>query len=213
MRASLLAAATLFGALSAAAQQYSFEGTVDYQVQNGATMLYASGQGIVRLDISGQRGSMATILDPAKNTMTVVMAAQKMYMVREMPDLKGAAAAADSDAKITNTGKTDVVAGTKCEVWTGQSSRGTFEVCAARDMGSFFVGMGGRREPPEWAKQLKGNFFPLRVINAQGETVLLATKIERKKLDASYFAVPADYKKMDMPPMPGMGGAPPPPND
>ena len=210
MRAPLLAAAMLLSVLSAAAQQqYSFQGAVDYQLQNNATMTYSSGQGMVRLDIGGQRGSMMTILDPAKNTMTVVMAAQKMYMVRPMPDVKDMPASDDADAQINNTGKTDVIAGVKCEIWSGKSSHGNFEICAARDMGAFFVGMGGRSEPPAWAKQLKGNFFPLRVIDAKGETVLLATKIEKKKFDASYFAVPADYKKMDMPPMPGMGGAPP----
>jgi hypothetical protein len=204
MRTTLATIAAVLSVLPAAAQQYTFEGSVDYQMQKDATMTYSSGQGMVRLDIAGQRGSMATLIDPAKRTLTVMMSAQKMYMVRPMPEI---GSGSDSSAKLTNTGKTDVVAGVKCEIWTGQGEHGTFTVCAARDMGSFFAGMGGRREAPEWAKELRGNFFPLRVVNGQGETVMLATKVERKKLDKSLFTVPADFTKMEMPA--GMGAPPP----
>ena len=48
--------------------------------------------------------------------------------------------------------------------------------------------------------------FPLKVTRVDGAAVMEVTKIEKKALDASMFAPPADYQKLEMP-----TGAPPPP--
>ena len=213
--ASILALALALLAAPAAAQQTAFEGTVTFQTDHGGTMMYSVWKGLARMDVGTQHGAVATIIDPAKKTLLILLPDQKMYMQKDLPDAPApdTHGGADSAFKLTNTGKTDVVAGVKCEIWHAVSSSGTTDVCAARDMGGFFPGNAMRNEPPPaWAQGLRGNFFPLRVTDATGKMLLLATKVEAKKFDASYFAVPAGFTKLDipagMPGMPTMGGPP-----
>ena len=59
-------------------------------------------------------------------------------------------------------------------------------------------GPGSRRDAPAWARGMKG-FFPLRVTDEQGATVLEVTAIEPKAVDAALFSPPADYTAMSMP--------------
>jgi Domain of unknown function (DUF4412) len=40
--------------------------------------------------------------------------------------------------------------------------------------------------------------------NGQPKTIMEVTGVERKSLDDSLFAVPADYKKTEIPGIPGM---------
>ena len=63
---------------------------------------------------------------------------------------------------------------------------------------------------PEFAKFVEGGAFPLKIAqieNGQSKTIMEVTGVERKSLDDSLFAVPGDYKKMEIPGMPGMPGA------
>ncbi|HMX25522.1 MAG TPA: DUF4412 domain-containing protein, partial [Blastocatellia bacterium] len=61
---------------------------------------------------------------------------------------------------------------------------------------------------PEFAKFVEGGAFPLKISqveNGQSKTVLEVIRVERKSLDDALFSVPADYKKMEIPGMPGSG--------
>jgi hypothetical protein len=107
--------------------------------------------------------------------------------------------------KITKTGRTNVVAGYKCEEWDIVSPKGErAQVCVASEGASFFevptVGL-----PPDqvWAKELfDGQHLPLRFIayDAAGgeETRMEVTRLERKTIADTAFAIPADYAVVDL---------------
>src|SRR5262249_46082769 len=127
--------------------------------------------------------------------------------------------------KVTSTGKTETVAGLSCEHWL-LGDKQNMDMCLAKGMGYF--GFGGQSDGildklknlalrekfkaqldanPEFAKFAEGGAFPLkiaRVENGQSKTVMEVTTIERKSLDDSLFTVPADYKKMELPKIPGL---------
>jgi hypothetical protein len=105
----------------------------------------------------------------------------------------------------------DTVAGYTCEYYAvGQAQEG--EICAAKGLGMFGMGqspMGGGASGalaalanPEYATFFKDGFFPLKFVKlekGQRQTMLEATQIEKKALEASLFAPPPDYKEMKMP--------------
>ena len=49
--------------------------------------------------------------------------------------------------------------------------------------------------------------FPLKSVEIDGSgketSRMVVTKIEKKSLDGSLFAIPADYKRVDLPKLPG----------
>lgn len=199
-------------AMTAAAQGKSFEGTVTFEARGGpqekTTLVYSIKGPRVRMDPQDAAAEMFMVMDMNAKTMTMVMPGENMYMEFPIPDDEGKEGAAPSVTPV-NTGRTDVVAGRKCEIWTMKEKGEEFEMCVARDMGTF---MGGgspmtRAASPAWQRELrKGGFFPLRVIQKGGSgdhAVLVATKVEEKSLDEGMFKPPAGAKKMAMPP--GMG--------
>jgi hypothetical protein len=214
--AAALALATMTPApQSLLAQNKPFEGTVTFQASGnrdeGGTFAYSIKGSRVRFEPQNARMPMYMIMDLEDKVMRMVMTGQNMYMEMPIPEAEGDEAAASKNAP-TNTGRTDEVAGRKCEIWTMTEDGREFEMCIARDMGAFMQGGGpmarGRRAPPAWQAELrKGGFFPLRVVEKSGSgsnPVLVATKIEERKLDDSLFTVPSGMQKMSMPP--GMGG-------
>jgi hypothetical protein len=220
---SISATATLIALVAAvaggaSAQGKSFEGTVTFEGGGGrgesGGFAYSIKGSRVRFEPQGGRMPMYMLMDMEAHTMRVVMTAQNAYMEMELPDADDASAAASKNAPV-NTGRTDEVAGRTCEIWTMSEDGKEFEMCLARDMGTFMQGGGpmmgrGRAAPPAWQRELrKGGFFPLRVAEKTGgtaKTVLVATKVEEKKLDDALFDVPAGANKMSMPP--GMGRRP-----
>ena len=217
MRATLRSLFALsFAEPAHAGAQATFEGTVTFQIERGATMVYSIGRSMMRIDVTGPHGAIATIIDPKTRLLTIIVADRRMYLQRPMPDTTGKRMRALADSvKLTDTGKGDVVAGVKCEIWHVTAPKAEYDVCAASDMGGFFPGIGGRRTPvPAWAQKMRGDFFPLRVTDAPGTVVLLATKVERKALDPALFQVPAGFAKLDMETggegMEGPGHPPPP---
>jgi hypothetical protein len=82
---------------------------------------------------------------------------------------------------------------------------GQVDVCLAKGMGSFIMGgsMGSRGRgsdaPPEVLSRLGNDAFPLKVTDPKrGATLFEVTKIEKKSLDDSMFAIPDGYQKIDM---------------
>lgn len=201
-----------------AAQGKTFEGTVTFHTvadEDVGSFTYSMKGSRARFEPQAVRMPMYMILDMQKEVMLMVMTGENMYM--EMPldneDSQG------DEVKMpdpVNTGKTDVVAGRSCEIWrlNDPEEEKTYEMCLARDMGMFMQGsnpMGGSgAASAAWQAELrKGGLFPLRVVEKSGgasKQVLVATKIEEKKLDDSLFTVPSGMKKMEMPG--GMGRRP-----
>jgi hypothetical protein len=120
--------------------------------------------------------------------------------------------------KLTETGKQETIAGYTCEHWL-MGDKQDIDMCVAKGLGYF--GMGGQgggglgslknlafgpkllaeaAAHPEWVKFLEGGAFPLKITALEDGKVKMnmeATRIERKSLDDSLFAVPPDYKELN----------------
>lgn len=218
-------AMTALCTLPAAAQ---FEGSVTWAVGKKQTPMTQTYKGsMVRTDMTGQRGrSGAMIIDGAAKTMTMMMPEQKMYMKWDLEQMRNEHTT-HKTPKITDTGKSETIAGKSCQVYRYAEDAGkpeTMEMCVAKGMGNFMMGrspMGrGRGEGegddvseiasnPEFQKLYKDGFFPLRISKVKGDSVttqMIATKLEPGSVDASLFQVPSDYQEMKMPA--GMGPMP-----
>jgi len=216
----------LLAAVSTAHAQAAFEGVVKFKVGQATdagemTQMYKGTK--VRMEFAGAKGQgAAMIMDVGGRSMLVLMPQQKMYMVmdmkrmaemaKRMPGAKEAppAGAAGEAPKVTDTGKSETVAGYSCENYIVGDTQKT-QICAAKGLGTFGMGQSpmGRMGTsplssitanPLYAKLWKDGFFPLKIVNLEkNETVMEATQVEKKSLDASLFAPPSDYQEMKMP--------------
>ncbi len=165
---------------------------------------------------------------PAKKGYALTHA-QKMAMVLDFEKLKAmpkgqgipgmpggpSTGAPKTPPKIEKTGKKDVVAGYTCEIWNVMNEGKKAELCTAEGISWIDVTDLGMASPEMTlaAVASEANRFPLRVIsfgaNGAEEIRMEATKVEKKKLDDARFAVPPDYRVLDMSAlMGGLGGIP-----
>lgn len=168
------------------------------------------------------------LMDLSAKTQTMLMPQTKTYMsmnqdsgkLKEMAD---AAARMSGQAntndlyKVTTTGQTETVAGYSCQHWLMGSNKQT-DVCLAKGLGQTgsildqlkTLGLDEQAKAqiqanPEFLKFAENGAFPMKMSqteNGQSKTIMEVTNVERKTLDDSLFAVPPDYKKMDIPGMP-----------
>ncbi|MEP6692673.1 MAG: DUF4412 domain-containing protein [Gemmatimonadaceae bacterium] len=245
-----VAAAALVGAGAAAAQN-GFNGTITFRSYEksgpGQTMVQTTKGHRLRFDMgSGEGGGTkekgAWMMDGDSHTTTILIPERKQYMQITPDDIKrnaermtsspratAARARVDSVMKaskydITKTGRTETVAGVKCEVYhaSGMSNGRKHEgdVCVADGVGfalldmamggGAMMGMGNpaSRMPEMNALRdlLKGNRGVLKlteVENGQNVTRLEAIKIDRTTPSDAVFAVPPGYTKFEMPSFPG----------
>lgn len=217
-------AVTALCTLPAAAQ--GFEGTVTWEMGPKARQMSQTYKGTkVRTEMGGPRGRQGVmIMDASTKTMTMLMPDEKMYMVMSMEDMAGQMEdqGKPKTPKLTDTGKSETIAGKTCQVYRYAEDTGkpeTLEMCVAKGMGFFMGGgeggpMGGMRGRgegpnltaiagnPEWARRYKDGFFPLRISKVAGDKVtpeMVATQVEAKSIDASAFAVPEGFTEMKMP--------------
>ncbi len=222
---ALLAVTAAVAAPALAAAQGSFEGTVTYQVNNdngkAQTMEYAVKGSKVRFNMSGESTGMMAggggIYDTQTGTMTTVIPQMKAYMTMNLGDAaSGSKMAAHMDSamshyKVTKTG-TETVAGTSCDdydVVDTKTNDHSF-ACVAHGMGNWMMmgkgnmgrgGFGTSFQSQQLADLFKDGFFPLKMGKYKGgkpDVQMVATKIERKSMDASEFAPPPGYKEMNM---------------
>ena len=192
--------------------QDPFEGTVTFEARGergeASEFEYSMKGKRIRFEPQDPGTPMYMVMDLEAEVMRMVMTGENMYMEIPIPDAESETTTKSSNEPV-KTDRTDEVAGRKCEIWTMTDGGKSFEMCVARDLGTFMQGAGpmSRNATPAWQRELrKGGFFPLRVVektSGADKTVLVATKIEQGKLDDSLFGVPAGAKKMSMPP--GMG--------
>ncbi|HEU5169695.1 MAG TPA: DUF4412 domain-containing protein [Gemmatimonadales bacterium] len=217
------------GLSPAAVSAQGFEGTVTYAVHpassNPGQLLYQIKGTKVRTDMSmaGTQGPAASaymLMDMSTGTMTSVMPAQKMYMTMDFKamseQMRQASKApehkpAGPPPKITKTGRTETIAGHKCEHYL-MGEKQESDICAAKGLGMFMAGQtghgrgmfGGASLPAgyeQYEEFVKDGFFPLKMSQIKGgkeEVVMQATSIEKKSLDPSLFAVPDGYKELNM---------------
>jgi hypothetical protein len=172
----------------------------------------------VRVEMPGREGPhSAIVMDAGAQKGIILMPKQHMYM--ELP--MGEAAQNQQDlasvaksAVIVKTGKTDTILGYTCDIVLVKSEYGDSEVCTSKELGQFVSqrmaqprmgrqgGTGHGERDYAWAKELGKGFFPLRAVTRDeaGKELnrLEATKIDKKPLDSSLFAVPDGYTKFDM---------------
>src|SRR5690606_11029151 len=94
----------------------------------------------------------------------MLLPAQKSYMEMQLPETEELDGSANHVEPV-RTGKSEVVAGHKCDYWTVKEDSGQVDVCVASDMGGFrafsnkSVGSAS-----EWQKAIGDDSFPLKVI-------------------------------------------------
>jgi hypothetical protein len=168
-----------------------------------------------------------TLMDLSSGTVTMLFPQTKTYMTMNGGEMAEEMTKGDGKGpsfdfpKVTSTGKTETIAGITCEHWLMDEKT---DVCMAKGLGYFGGGSNNildklknlaLREKikaqlntnPEFAKFIEGGAFPLKMAqieNGQSKTIMEVTAVERKSLDDSLFNVPADYKKSEIPGMPGM---------
>ena len=185
--------------------QSKFEGSITMALTapDGTTEInYLVRGDQIRFSMPGGGGMGYVVRDAGKNTTMVVMPSQRMYMdVTAMQAMvPGAAAKAAKTPDVKLTGKKETIAGVECEHMTVTAPDGQYDVCGAKGFGSFAsLSPMGRGNSGSGLDQLGKDFFPLKVQKVGGGVSMHVTKIEKKSLDASMFAVPEGFQKMEMP--------------
>ncbi len=245
-----LVAAGVIGARAANAQA-AFTGVITFRSYGSGGKVETLTQTMrghrVRFDMgsgadAGAKAKGAWMIDGDSHTTTILIPERKQYMQFTAEDIKrnadrmaaspGAAAMRarlDSATKngkldVTKTGRTETVAGVKCDVYhvvgvsRGKKKEGEFCVAdgvgfALLDMavgGGGMGAMGGNPAAgiPEIAALrdvLKGNRGILKITeieNGQSVTKLEAIKIDRATPSDAAFAIPAGFTKFEMPAFP-----------
>jgi len=166
-----------------------------------------------RMEIARTDGQTQVILfDAGTKTMQMGLPGQKSYMEFSLKSERDESLQDALDAqRIERTGQTDKIAGYTCEVWRvidKEQSRVKSDLCVAKGFGkaaTFWIDPKEirRSSQPAWVKQLvEEGGFGLRSIQfdeAGKESLRMeVVRIDKKGLDASLFAFPADWARQDM---------------
>lgn len=214
--AALLAAAPLGAQWQGVVNFRSQRSLADESDTTGLQYIEGAG-GMAKMNVQDREGGpVSVIFNKSQNTATIVMTARQMYMTMPMDKSQAEVQEKMAKSKITDTGKSEVVAGHKCEVFHASDAEDGTETdaCIASDMGTFAMfnapGSQGRGGPQSMLSKVQsffgakgGGFFPLKVTTYKGgkiEETFTATSIESKSVPASEFAVPAGFTAMQ-----GMG--------
>jgi|SRR5262245_2867421 len=172
-----------------------------------------------RVDLSG-----STIMDLKSGIQRRINVEEKTYSELDMRKFEFGIADDDTEdqtlPKFTRTGKTETIAGYTCEYYQLEY-RGKINFCVAKGLayipsgndfrgGSFQIFSSqnpqkSMKTDPEFKKLEESGAFPLKMTfdeKGQEKPYMEVTRIERKSLDDSFFEVPADYKKVEMPGIP-----------
>jgi len=204
----MLRAALLLALCSSLAAAQTFEGAISMTMtaDNGRSvpLTYQVKGGKIRYDMAGPAGQLGVVLDPGAQKMIVIMTAQRMVMESELSAPTTPAGKPSGAAPtISRTGRTEMIAGYKCEhILITDSDGSTVDACITSELGAAFQMPGAgnpmaQRAQPAWTSQLGRDAFPLKI--QRGDKVSLeVTKVERKTVEASLFEAPPDFQKMNM---------------
>ena len=237
LAACTLALTALAVAPAPAAAQTGFEGVITFQQYNKSdgthdTMVQTSRGNKVRWDgMGGKNNTM--IFDGDSHTMIMVNPEEKSYMTVTQADMDQMAAmmkpmadrmkqkkgASDDDFKVdlTKTGRTETVAGTRCDVWHGttmeEGKKKEGEACVAQGVGFALYDVmlnnpmtkqmrGSMQESMAKYKQMmsggKGLLKMTSIDNGKTTVDMVATKIEKKSVSDDAFKPPAGYTGQSM---------------
>jgi hypothetical protein len=183
---------------------------------------HPEGQAVMLWDL--ENAKMTTLMPMRKMYMTIDMRQTAESMKNHPQDLEKIGDEDRKFPKLTETGKRETIAGYTCEHWL-MGEKQNMDICVAKGLGYFGAGgQGGggfstlknlafspklladAASHPEWVKFLEGGAFPLKMTSTEDGKVTMnmeATKIDKKSLDDSLFAVPPDYKEFSMGPLNG----------
>lgn len=170
-------------------------------------------------------GKAYVLAMPADKKLYAVMDDKKQAVLVDLDQLAaqaksfgGAAAHAPSHGsppQVEKTGKTEIVAGYKCEIWHIVSEKSVGDLCIAEQGTSWFhIPLSGVPAEYAWASEITdGKHFPLRFVaseNGVEQGRVEVTSIQKKALAADQFQVPAGYAVLNLQQMLGalMGGMP-----
>lgn len=236
LAACALALTTVVVAPVPAAAQTGFEGVITFQQYHKSdgthsTMVQTTKGHKVRWDGMGGQGS-TMIFDGDSHTMIIVEPGKKSYMTVTQADMDQMAAmmkpmadrmkqkkGSDDDFKVDlkNTGRTETVAGTRCEVWHGTTTEDgkakEGEACVAKGVGFAVYDVmlnnpmtrqmrGSMEESMAKYKEMmsggKGLLKMTSIEDGKPTVDMVATKIERKSVSDDAFKPPAGYTGQSM---------------
>jgi hypothetical protein len=205
MKLRTLALTLLVSASPLTAQ--AFEGSVTMNMTsddgNSRSMTYMIKGGKMRFDPPGAQ--ISVVIDPAAQRMIVIMNAQRMYMERDFASTMASIQqqTVGKTPAIVRTGRTEMIAGYKCEHVTITDDDGTaVDACISSELGGFRLPAASNPMSPQkeagWMSQVGATSFPLKVTK-NGKTIMSVSAIEKKSLDSALFAAPEGYTSFAMP--------------
>lgn len=198
--------------------------TIVFGIKSPKARLEIANQAVADNPLLAQGG--AVLIDPPAKKAFVLIPARKQAMVIDFEKMKaqrsvrlpgqpGGGAVLTEPPKVEKTGKKEVIAGYTCEDWKVTSKSSRADMCVAEGIKWIDLSDLGMTSPEVALAAAASdlNHFPLRVVAYDDRNVetsrMEATKIEKKKLDDTRFAVPPDYQVVDLNAMlgalPGLG--------
>lgn len=199
-----------------------FEGRVAFKLSSGRgqsqEINYALKSGKMRMEMPGERGAaMASIVDPVRREIVVLMPEQRRYMVMPMQEPEATTKANEaSAATFEKTNETERILGYATQKYISKQRDGsTAEFWITEDLGSFVMpsmgspmgagGRGGGAAAPlsAYEKYFAGkSLFPLRMVvrdkSGKEQSRMEVVQIDKQALPDAMFSPPADYEKFDM---------------
>jgi hypothetical protein len=233
----LLTGLGCLGFATPAAAQNTFEGIIAFQMigqdQKPDTMIQTTKGNTIKLEGMGH-GKGAVIFDAAKHRMLMIQPEEKQYVLATEEDMQlmnmmtqaamqkfakpGAKSDADEDdTKIdfAPTGRTETVAGVKCQVWHGTSVRNgekhEGEACIADGVG--FAGFNEMSNPmlpqhgrgaafiQQYRKLVGPNKGVIKMVefkDGKPHSSMEAIKIQHLPIAQAAFEPPTGYKEVNM---------------
>ncbi|MEO7109221.1 MAG: DUF4412 domain-containing protein [Polyangiaceae bacterium] len=184
-----------------------FEGEILVSVTSGATQKLPAA---ITYDIKGNKlkyssaSNLRAIDDQTAQHAYTIDDTKKSYedidTSKPMPNTK-----APADPTVQKLGKSEMIAGISCDDWTIDTGDTKVDVCAASNTAFFDLDRDTKLGvlEPQWATALtKAKAFPLRAVvhdkSGKEQYRLLATKVDRKKIDDTTFTVPTTFAKTDL---------------
>jgi hypothetical protein len=173
----------------------AFEGEVDFALtEKGA-------RSVLQYVIQGVRTSATFMQSKDKVRFLVLPDEQRSVMIDDKARVyeKKVWSAGGTPAGVTQTERHERLAGAECEIWEVDRLGERFSACVARGIGPFTLDR--ILTAARWGNTLTADgYFALRTVayDASGAEIqrVEATKIVRRPVDESTFAVPTQYKNV-----------------
>lgn len=173
-------------------------------------VMFVKGENVRQEGQTHDGRKFVSIFDARRKVLIMPNPENKTY-VEWAIDKEAAANTAEQKHVFERTGKTDTVAGYGCEIILikeKETGKLQSEVCVHKGLGGFtWRGLDrsstGGQTIKSWMKDLmKDGGFILRMVTRKADgsegTRMEVTRVDKKRLDDSLFAVPAGYTKIDM---------------